>query len=110
MARLLNQLLEVTELFDMHTQTRLILLQKTMVIVEGVARTLDSDLDMWSTAEPVISEWMIQRLGPSARLREAGEGIGALGRLLSIAPELADRAERISKGSRRRLAERPSAG
>jgi len=66
MARLLAQLLEVTELFDMHTQTRLILLQKTMVVVEGVARTLDPDLDMWATAEPVISEWMMQRVGPPA--------------------------------------------
>lgn len=97
MARLLAQLLEVTELFDMHTQTRLILLQKTMVVVEGVARTLDPDLDMWATAEPVISEWMMQRVGPAGRLREAGRGLEALAHLVNEAPVLAERAERVSR-------------
>lgn len=97
MARLLSQLLEVTELFEMHTQTRLILLQKTMVVVEGVARTLDPRLDMWATAEPVIAEWMALRVGPAGRLREAGDGLGALMRLVTAAPVLAERAERISR-------------
>ncbi|MEM8812946.1 MAG: 2-polyprenylphenol 6-hydroxylase [Pseudomonadota bacterium] len=96
MARLLSQLLEVTELFQMHTQTRLILLQKTMVVVEGVARTLDPNLDMWATAEPVISKWMVEELGPAGRLREAGEGLSAVGRLLRAAPVVAERVERIS--------------
>ena len=51
---LLTLLLEVTGLFDMQTRPELILLQKTMVVVEGVARTLNPDLNMWVTAEPVV--------------------------------------------------------
>ena len=47
MSRLLNQLFETTELFAMQTRPELILLQKTMVVVEGVGRSLDPDLDMW---------------------------------------------------------------
>lgn len=97
MARLLSQLLEVTELFDMHTQTRLILLQKTMVVVEGVARTLDPNLDMWATAEPVIADWMMKRIGPAGRLRETGKGLEAIVQLINEAPVLVERADRISR-------------
>jgi ubiquinone biosynthesis protein len=52
MARLLTLLFEVTAIFDMATRTELVMLQKTMVVVEGVARQLDPKLDMWTTAEP----------------------------------------------------------
>jgi len=97
MARLLTQLFEVTELFDMHTQPQLILLQKTMVVVEGVARSFDPDLNMWTTAEPVVRGWIVEHLGPSARLGQAGEGIKAIGRLVNELPALADRAESFSK-------------
>jgi ubiquinone biosynthesis protein len=91
MARLLTQLLEVTELFAMHTQPRLILLQKTMVVVEGVARSLDPELDMWRTAEPVVSEWVARNLGPVGRIETAASGLGAFGRLLADMPAIADR-------------------
>jgi ubiquinone biosynthesis protein len=96
MARLLTQLLEVTELFNMRTQTQLIMLQKTMVVVEGVARTLNPHLDMWRTAEPVVRSWIEQNLGPVARLQDAASGLGALGRLAADLPLLADRAQRLS--------------
>lgn len=97
MARLLTQLFEVTELFDMTTQPQLIMLQKTMVVVEGVARTLDPKLDMWRTAEPVVREWIERNLGPMGKLQDAAVGLGALGRLVTELPALAERSERMSK-------------
>ena len=88
MARLLALLFEVTGLFDMRTRPELLLLQKTMVVVEGVARTLDPKLDMWRTAEPVVREWMERHLGPAGRLEHAAEGAMEVGRFLSDVPEL----------------------
>ena len=67
MARLLALLFEVTEIFDMQTRPELLLVQKTMVVVEGVCRTLDPDFDMWSTSEPVVADWIERFLGPPAR-------------------------------------------
>ena len=96
MARLLTLLFEVTELFDMQTRPELLLLQKTMVVVEGVARTLDPDFDMWAASEPVVREWIERYLGPAGQLELAAEGVGALGRLVSEMPRLAERAERLS--------------
>ncbi len=87
MAGLLGQLLQVTEQFDMQTQPQLILLQKTMVVVEGVARTLDEDFNMWTVSAPVVEEWMRSRLGPEGRLRDAADGAIILGRVLSGLPE-----------------------
>ena len=57
MAKMLTLLFEVTELFDMEARPELLLLQKTMVVVEGVARTLDPDFNMWKVSEPVVSQW-----------------------------------------------------
>src|SRR5690606_22698480 len=68
------------------------------VVVEGVARMLDPHLDMWRTAEPVLREWVELHLGPAARLQEAGESLGTLARFAANLPELAERAERISRG------------
>ncbi len=96
MARVLTLLFEVTELFDMQTRPELLLLQKTMVVVEGVARTLDPQFDMWSASEPVVTEWVARNLGPAGQLEMAAEGVGALGRLVSELPRLADRAGRLS--------------
>ena len=79
MARLLSQLFEVTELFDMQTRPELLLLQKTMVVVEGVARSLDPRLNIWTAAEPVVKGWMEEQIGPRARLNEAAQGVSALG-------------------------------
>jgi ubiquinone biosynthesis protein len=93
MARLLTQLFEVTELFDMQTRPELLLLQKTMVVVEGVARELDPKLNMWTTAEPVVREWMEQSLGPEGRLQDAAEGAASLGRFVGQIPGLLSRAE-----------------
>ena len=73
MAKLLTLLLEVTGLFDMRTRPELILLQKTMVVVEGVARGFDPKLDIWKVADPVVREWIERNLGPLGR--DSGRGV-----------------------------------
>jgi ubiquinone biosynthesis protein len=90
MARLLTQLFEVTEQFDMQTQPQLLLLQKTMVVVEGVARTLNPNLNMWKTAEPFVRGWIERTLGPLGKLQEAGESVKALARMALQLPTLLD--------------------
>jgi ubiquinone biosynthesis protein len=74
MAKLLMLLFEVTGLFDMRTRPELLLLQKTMVVVEGVARSLDPKLDMWTVSEPVVREWMERHLGAAGRIEDAAQG------------------------------------
>ena len=94
MARLLTLLFEITGLFDMKTRTELVLLQKTMVVVEGVARSLDPRLDMWTTAEPVVRTWIEENLGPVGKLQDAGKAIGTLGKIVGNLPKSLARAER----------------
>ena len=94
MARLLTLLFEITGLFDMKTRTELVLLQKTMVVVEGVARTLDPRLDMWSTAEPVVRSWIEENLGPLGKLQDAGIALGTLAKIAGNLPQTLARAER----------------
>jgi ubiquinone biosynthesis protein len=95
MARLLALLFEVTGLFDMRTRPELLLLQKTMVVVEGVARSLDPKLDMWQTAEPVVREWIERHLGPVGRVEDAAGGAVELGRFLGGVPSLLTRAAEV---------------
>ncbi|MFL6752686.1 MAG: 2-polyprenylphenol 6-hydroxylase [Sphingomicrobium sp.] len=64
--RMLETLFAITRDFDMQTQPHLLLLQKTMVMNEGVATALDPDINMWETAEPFLREWMRSELGPEA--------------------------------------------
>jgi ubiquinone biosynthesis protein len=91
MAKLLMLLFEVTGLFDMRTRPELLLLQKTMVVVEGVARGLDPRLDMWTVAEPVVREWIERHLGPAGRIEGFAEGARELGRFLGAVPALVER-------------------
>jgi ubiquinone biosynthesis protein len=95
MARLLTLLFEVTGIFDMRTRPELLLLQKTMVVVEGVARAFDPKLDMWSTAEPVVGEWMARHLGPAGKLESMASGAAELGRLAGETPGLLRRGARV---------------
>ncbi|MEI9929811.1 MAG: AarF/UbiB family protein [Rhizomicrobium sp.] len=90
MARLLQQLFDTTRRFDMQAQPQLVLMQKTMVVVEGVARGIDPE-------RPVVERWMIEQMGPEARLRDMGEGVTALGRLARDLPQLLRNAESISQ-------------
>jgi ubiquinone biosynthesis protein len=96
MAKLLTLLFEVTGLFDMKTRPELLLLQKTMVVVEGVARSFDPNLDMWATAEPVVSEWVERHLGPTGRLEDVAQGAGEVGKFLGEVPSLLGRAARVT--------------
>ena len=85
MAKLFTLLFEITDMFDMQTRTELVMLQKTMVVVEGVARNLDPKLNMWATAEPVVRNWIEKNLGPIGKITEFGEGAAGI---LSFAPRL----------------------
>ncbi len=96
MARLLTQLFEVTHLFDMQMQPQLVMLQKTMVVVEGVARQLDPQHSIWDSARPIVEQWMIDSVGPQARLNQAAEGMTSLGRALTALPEVMRNAEQIA--------------
>ena len=96
MAKLLTLLFEITGLFDMKTRTELVMLQKTMVVVEGVARRLDPKLDMWKTSEPVVREWIERNLGPMGKLQDAGLAAGLLGRFAAQLPDVLVRAENIA--------------
>ena len=96
MARLLTLLFEVTGLFDMRTRPELIMLQKTMVVVEGVARSLDPKLDMWTTSEPVVREWIMRNTGPAGQIEGAARGVGEAAQMLARLPSLVQRAMHIT--------------
>ena len=70
---LLGQLFEITEKFNMHTQTQLLLLQKTMVVVEGVARKLDPDTNIWEVSRPVLENWIKSVKGPESTIKKTLE-------------------------------------
>ncbi|KAF0182895.1 MAG: ubiquinone biosynthesis protein [Alphaproteobacteria bacterium] len=85
MSKLLLQLFDITHMFGMHLRPELVMLQKTMVQVEGVSRTLDPRHDMWAAARPIVERWVRRELGAESTARraidEAGAGLGALRRL-----------------------------
>ena len=110
MAKLLMLLFEVTGLFDMRTRPELMLLQKTMVVVEGVARSLDPKLDMWTVAEPVVREWIERHLGPAGRIEGAAEGAGEVGRFLGERAGAARARGASGRAARRHHPRRPGAG
>jgi len=85
LGQLLGQLFMVSKTFDMETQPQLLLLQKNLVLVEGVGRMLDPNVNMWKMAEPLIADWARHNLGLHARMKIIAEDAKALlGRL----PEL----------------------
>ena len=80
MAKLLSYLFEVTERFGMETRTELILLQRTMVVVEGVARSLDPNINIWQVAGPVVQGYISRNVGPLALMRDLGRTARVLAR------------------------------
>ena len=92
MARLLSYLFEVTERFGMQTRTELILLQRTMVVVEGVARSLNPHMNIWHTARPVVEDYIKTSLGPRAVLRDLVLTTRVLGRFGPRLPGLVEAA------------------
>ena len=82
---LLSQLFEITEKFNMATQTQLLLLQKTMVVVEGVARKLYPETNIWNVSKPILENWLEELKGPKATISSA---IDTSGELLKRIPDL----------------------
>ena len=92
MAHLLSYLFEVTERFGMETRTELILLQRTMVVVEGVARSLDPDINIWDVARPIVERYIRENLGPAALVRDLIQTARVLSRFGPRLPALAEAA------------------
>jgi ubiquinone biosynthesis protein len=90
MGRLLNYLFEVTERFGMETRTELILLQRTMVVVEGVARTLNPHINIWKVAHPIVEGYIRENVGPRAFLRDIARTARVLARFGPKLPELTE--------------------
>ncbi len=92
MARLLSYLFEVTERFGMETRTELILLQRTMVVVEGVARSLHPNINIWQAARPVVEDYVKRNVGPAALLHDLKETARVAIRFGPRLPALLERA------------------
>jgi ubiquinone biosynthesis protein len=99
-ARLLAQLLRVTEQFEMTVQPQLLLLQKTMLMAEGMGTRLNPSVNIWELARPLIEEWMVTHFGPRARLQRASED---LMRGLRRVPRLIDNLHLVSEHERARV-------
>ena len=86
---MLDGLFAITREFDMPTQPHLLLLQKTMVMMEGVASSLDPDLNLWETAGPFVEEWLRGELGPEAKIADSiHEHLRIIGRLPALVKRL----------------------
>lgn len=94
MGRVLSQLFAITEQFDMATQPQLLLLQKTMVTVEGVARSFDPKINIWDASETLVADWLRRQIGPEAILRDMRDNAGSTLRALRRLPETLAQAER----------------
>ena len=92
MARLLGHLFDVTERFKMETRTELILLQRTMVVVEGVARSLDPKINIWEASRPIVEDYILTHVGPVAMIQEFATAVQAVSRLGPRLSELNDAA------------------
>jgi ubiquinone biosynthesis protein len=90
MARLLAYLFEVTERFGMETRTELILLQRTMVVVEGVARSLNPYINIWDVAQPIVEDYIKKNIGPQAFARDLARTARVLARFGPRLPKLAE--------------------
>jgi len=98
-ARVLGQLLRLSENFEMEAQPQLLLLQKNMLMAEGVSRRLNPDLNIWTLAQPLIEEWMRENRGPEARLAQSVQDLaGIAARLPTLVKDLEDSAARLARG------------
>lgn len=92
MAHLLSYLFEVTERFGMETRTELILLQRTMVVVEGVARSLNPHINIWEVAQPIVETYIRNNIGPKAIARDLFKTMRILSRFGPRLPQMAEAA------------------
>jgi len=93
MGRLLLQLLDYTHQFGMHLRPELVLLQKTMVQVEGVARTIDPSHDIWAAAEPIVSDWVKTEFGPQGAAKLVATNVREVTDRLKRLPQMMDQLE-----------------
>ncbi len=101
-ARLLAQLLQLTESFDMPVQPQLLLLQKNMLMAEGISRSLAPELNIWLLAQPLIVDWVRENRGPEARLKDAAQDLGeSLQRLPRLLSEVERASGQIARGGLR---------
>lgn len=92
MGRLLTRLFEVTETFGMETRTELLLLQRTMVVVEGVARSLNPNVNIWEVARPVVEDYIRENIGPKAVARDLLATFRVLSRFGPQLPDIVEQA------------------
>tara|TARA_Y100000992_G_scaffold183667_1_gene124062 strand:+ start:39 stop:1607 length:1569 start_codon:yes stop_codon:yes gene_type:complete len=90
--RLLKQLFDVTEKFNMQTQPQLLMLQKTMVVVEGVARKLNPNTNIWTTSKPVLENWLKETKDPLNNINETLRNTSEVIKRLPEFPEIMDKA------------------
>ena len=90
--KLLKQLFDITEKFNMQTQPQLLLLQKTMVVVEGVARKLNPDTNIWETSKPVLEKWLKETKDPISNLTETLKDSTEVLKRLPELPQIMDKA------------------
>ena len=90
--KLLKQLFDVTEKFNMQTQPQLLLLQKTMVVVEGVARKLNPNTNIWETSKPVLENWLKETKDPINTLNDTLKSTSEVLKKLPEFPEIMDKA------------------
>ncbi|MDX8393998.1 MAG: 2-polyprenylphenol 6-hydroxylase [Mariprofundales bacterium] len=103
LGELLFSLFSVTERFQMQTRRELLMLQKTIVVVEGVVRELHPDINMWMLAKPLVSKWMLKNMGPTAQLQYHGnEAKQIMQSWLSI-PEKLDEVTTYLRPKKKRL-------
>ncbi|MGI9222831.1 MAG: ubiquinone biosynthesis regulatory protein kinase UbiB [Woeseiaceae bacterium] len=85
-AQVLMRLFRVAQRFNVEIQPQLILLQKTLFNIEGLGREMYPQLDLWKTAHPVLKQWMIERVGPEAMLRDLRDMLPQLRGVLKDLP------------------------
>ncbi|MFL2898081.1 MAG: 2-polyprenylphenol 6-hydroxylase [Candidatus Pelagibacter sp.] len=90
--KLLKQLFEITEKFNMQTQPQLLLLQKTMVVVEGVARKLNPETNIWETSKPVLEDWLKKTKDPITTINETLKTTSEVFKRIPEFPEIMDKA------------------
>ena len=90
--KLLKQLFDVTEKFNMQTQPQLLMLQKTMVVVEGVARKLNPNTNIWTTSKPVLENWLKETKDPMTTINETIQNTSEVIKRLPEFPEIMDKA------------------
>ena len=96
MGRVLSQLFQITEQFDMTTQPQLLLLQKTMVTVEGVARSFDPKVNIWDASEEIVANWLRRQIGPQSLVDDMRDNAG---RTLRAVRRLPDTLQKIEHGA-----------